>query len=217
MASTIESLPPVSHPVSRPGEPAWEIALLFPPQGQWTEEEYLALNTNRLVELSDGCLEVLPVPMPLHQLILKFLLYQLDSFVSAQGNGMVLFAPTPMRLGPGKYREPDVLYLRPERVPDVRRQPTGADLVMEIVSEGAENRARDLEIKRQEYAAAGIAEYWIVDPEQQRITVLALEGQTYREHGVFAPGARATSVLLPGFGVDVQAAFAAGLGSRSVS
>src|SRR5437773_2718941 len=81
------------------------------------------------------------------------------------------------------------------------RPPDGADLVMEVVSEGSENRKRDLETKRLEFAAAGIAEYWIVDPQEQRITVLVLDGSIYRVHGEFAPGTQASSVLLPGFSV----------------
>ena len=55
---------------SRRGEPTWELALLFPFQGEWTESAYLALDTNRLIELSDGCLEFLPMPTVLHQLIM---------------------------------------------------------------------------------------------------------------------------------------------------
>jgi Uma2 family endonuclease len=120
----------------------------------------------------------------------------------------VLFAPLPVRLWPGKFREPDIVYVRPERVPNLRGQPQGADLAMEIVSPGAENRQRDLEIKRQEYAAAGISEYWLVDPEERRITVFTLDGQSYRVHGEFVPGTQATSALLPGFIVDVEAVFA---------
>jgi len=127
---------------------------------------------------------------------------------------MVLFAPLPVRLWAGKFREPDILYLRPGRVRDLHGQPEGADLVMEVVSEGAENRDRDLNIKRQEYAAAGIPEYWIVDPQEQRITVLVLDGQSYRVHGEFGPGTQANSVLLPGFAVAVEAVFAAGRDSR---
>lgn len=43
------------RPQSGPSpEPAWEVATLFPPQGDWNESDYLALATNRLVELSDG-------------------------------------------------------------------------------------------------------------------------------------------------------------------
>jgi Uma2 family endonuclease len=200
-----------THPASRPGEPAWEVALLFPAQGEWTEAEYLALDAHRLVELSDGCLEVLPMPTIFHQLVVKFLLQWLEGYVSSHaGGGMVLFAPLPIRLGAGKFREPDVVYLRPERAVNLHGQPDGADLVIEVVSEGAENRHRDLEIKRQEYSAAGITEYWIVDPEQQRVTVLTLEGQSYRVHGAYGPGTRATSVLLPGLAVDVEAVLSAG-------
>jgi Uma2 family endonuclease len=54
-------------------EPTWEIAHLFPPQGAWSEEGYLALPTNHLVEFSDGYIEVLPVPSQSHQWIVLFL------------------------------------------------------------------------------------------------------------------------------------------------
>ena len=82
----------------------------------------------------------------------------------------------------------------------------GADLVMEVVSSGDEDRRRDLNTKREEYAQARIAEYWIIDPHLEQITVLTLDGQTYVVHGEFKRGERATSKLLPEFGVDVTAA-----------
>lgn len=194
------------------GEPAWDIALLFPFQGEWTEAEYLALDTNWPVELVDGCLEVLPMPTVLHQLIVQYLFKLLDTYVAAQAVGIVLLAPLPVRLWPGRMREPDLIYLTPKRIRDRRKPPEGADLAMEVVSEGAKNRERDLEIKRQEYAKAGIAEYWIIDPHERCINVLTLDGSEYRVHGEFSPGAQATSVLLPGFAVDVAAVFAAGEG-----
>jgi Uma2 family endonuclease len=204
---TLTGTPPF---VSNPGEPTWEIAHLFPAQGQWTETEYLALDTNRLVELSEGLLEVLPMPTVFHQLIVLYLYRMLDQFVLAQASGRVLVAPLPVRLWAGKFREPDVIYLRPGRIANLLGQPNGADLVMEVVSEGTVNRERDLDIKRREYATAGIAEYWIVDPQEQQITVLALDGTTYRVHGTFRQGEQAMSVLLPGFTVAVESVFAAG-------
>jgi Uma2 family endonuclease len=192
------------------GEPAWEVALLFPPQGEWTEEEYLALDTNRMVELSDGRLEVLPMPTIFHQLLVKYLCAMLDQHVSERNLGTVLFAPLPVRLWAAKYREPDIVFLRHDRARRVHGQPFGADLVMEVVSEGDENRERDLVTKRQEYATAGIAEYWIIDPRERHVTVLTLDEGVYRVHGEFAPEATAASVLLPGFEVDVESVFAAG-------
>jgi len=77
---------------------------------------------------------------------------------------------------------------------------------MEVVSE--DDRRRDLETKRGEYARAGIPEYWIVDPQQGEITVLALDGENYIEHARFPRGQRAASRLLPGFEIEVTAALA---------
>lgn len=191
------------------GEPAWEIARLFPDQGSWSEEEYLALTMNRLVELSHGAVEVLPMPTETHQAIVAFLFEALILFTRPQRRGKVVFAPFRVRLWPGKFREPDLSFMLSEH--ESRRHDEyweGADLVMEVVSE--DDRRRDLETKRREYAQAGIAEYWIVDPRERRITVLGLDGGTrYAERGSYGPGSRAESALLPGFAADVDAVLSA--------
>jgi Uma2 family endonuclease len=202
-------LPPT--PAVKKDEPAWPIAFLFPTQGNWTEDDYLNLNTNWLVEFTDGWIEVLPMPSLEHQKTVKYLLRKLDDHVEAKKLGTVVCAPLPVKIGSGKYREPDIVFLGTGR-PVEKKQPVGAELVMEVVSEGEENHKRDLEIKRREYAAAGIPEYWIIDPEKHEITVLTLELTTYREHGVFRPGSRTTSVLLTGFELDVAEVFKAGTG-----
>lgn len=190
----------------------WEIAFLYPRQGDWTEEEYRALDArgNLLIELSDGCLEFLPMPTVFHQRIVEFLFLALRTFVIAGALGEAKLAPLPIRLWAGKLREPDVMFFRSERLLDPHGYPSGADLAMEVVSEDSKDRKRDLDTKRQEYAAAGIPEYWIVDPQEQTITVLMLDAGVYHEHGVFRPGQKATSVVLGGFEVDVQDVFAAG-------
>jgi len=59
--------------------------------------------------------------------------------------------------------------------------------------------------KRREYAQAHIPEYWIVNPQTELITVLHLENDRYVEHGVFKRGETATSALLEGFLVNVDA------------
>ena len=196
-------------PRSQRGQPAWEVALMFPDQGQWSEDAYFSLEAARPVELVNGWLEVLPMPTLAHQFIVQFLFRLLDQFVSASNQGFVLLAPLPVRLLPMLIREPDVMFFRPERIRG-RRYPDGADLVIEVVSEGEDSRKRDLIEKRAEYAASSVPEYWIVDPAEGRITVLTLEGTAYRAHGEFEPGTTATSVLLPGFSAPVDAVFAAG-------
>ncbi len=189
--------------------PTWDIALLFPHQGQWSVEEYLDLPSNRLVEYAEGRLEVLPMPTTLHQWIVGFLYRALEAFVSTQGLGLTLPAPLRVRLWPDKFREPDVVFMLTAH----RRRAgnefwDGADLAMEVLSDTSEDRRRDLVVKRREYAKAGIAEYWLVDPKQQQITVLRLKGKSYVVHGRFKAGKTATSHLLPGFEVDVATALA---------
>jgi Uma2 family endonuclease len=188
-------------------EPTWDIAELFPAQGSWSEDEYLALDTNRLVEFSHGHLEILPMPTQSHQLLVIALFQLLRAFVAARKLGTALIAPMRMQLWPGKFREPDIMLMLAEN--DERRTDQywlGADLVMEVVS--PDDRRRDLVTKRNEYAMAGIPEYWIVDPTDRQITVLALEGNSYTVHGAFAEGEQATSLLLEGFSVDVTTVFA---------
>ena len=121
---------------------------------------------------------------------------------------MVPFPPLRVRVRPGKIREPDVLFLRNEKF-HLRgnRLWSGADLVMEVVSSEPMDRHRDYQEKLAEYATAGIAEYWIVDPQRRMVTVNRLNGDHYMLHGEFSPGAEATSALLPGFSVDVTALF----------
>lgn len=197
------------------GKPTWDVALLFPPQGEWTEDEFLALEArseNRMMELVDGFLEVLPMPDVEHQRIVKFLLLLLDQHVRSRRLGEVLCAPLPVRLRQRHLREPDIVFLKSHRVKDPHLPPEGTDLALEVVSPGSENRKRDLREKRAAYAKARIPEYWVVDPLKKEVTVFTLSGRRYKVHGKFKPGDRATSKVLAGFAVDVGDVFNAGEG-----
>src|SRR5207249_11537691 len=116
------------------------------------------------------------------------------------------------RLWGGEMRETDIFFVKADRIKDDQRPPEGADLAIEVPSPGKENRDRDLKAKRRVYAKTKIAEYWIIDPERETITVFVLSGKTYKTDGVFKRGEQATSKLLPGFALDVAAVFAAGEG-----
>jgi Uma2 family endonuclease len=202
---------PTGEP-SQPGELTWELTAFFPRQGEWTEGEYLELESRggRLVELVDGSLKVLPMPTLFHQLIVDYLHQQFKSFVVARKLGVVAFAPCPIRLRPKTFREPDIFFLRTGRCTDPKTQPEGADLAIEVVSEDPSDRKRDLVEKKADYAQAAIPEYWIVDPQERRITVLVLDGEQYRADGEYHPGQMACSKLLDGLEIDVAAVFKAG-------
>jgi Uma2 family endonuclease len=176
-------------------------------QGLWTAEQYLKLTdqTNRLIEFADGSVEVLPMPTRRHQVILALLYELFVTFIRPRG-GKVLFAPLRLQVRPNKYREPDLLLLLDSN--DPRNQNAfwlGADLVIEIVS--PDDPERDTKIKRADYAEAGIPEYWIVNPADETITVLTLDGEAYVEHATFRRGESATSALLNGFAARVDEMF----------
>jgi Uma2 family endonuclease len=205
MASRREPAPPLSTQADL------ETLLpeILPEQGCWTDEQYLGLtdDTNRLVEFTDGYLEVLPMQTDYHQSILQYLFLQFVEFVRPRG-GKVHFAALRLRIRPGMFRDPDLLLLLDAK--DPRRENRfwlGADLVLEVVS--PDKPERDLVTKRGDYAEAGIPDYWIVNPDTEMVTVLRLQGGVYVEHGVFGRGEAASSPLLDGFAVPVDEVFAA--------
>ena len=133
------------------------------------------------------------------------MLYAFDAVVKPLG-GKVRSAPLRLRIGTGKFREPDLLLLL--SASDRRRQNrfwTGADLVVEVVS--PDKPERDLVSKRQDYAAAGVAEYWIVNPSNETILVLVLNKNRYRQLGCFARGSATRSSLLQEFHLSVDQVF----------
>ncbi|MSU76835.1 MAG: Uma2 family endonuclease [Gemmataceae bacterium] len=189
------------------GEYAQNVLDVMPSQGPLSDEDYLRLtdSTSRLIEFTDGTLEPLPMPTDLHQTILDYLFTLFKAFIVPIG-GKAHFAAIRLRIRPGKFREPDIILVKDAK--DRRRRNRfwiGADLALEVVSK--DNPLRDIVAKRADYAEANIPEYWIVNPQTETITVLRLEGSSYIEHGVFARGQQAISVILAGFMVDVTSVF----------
>jgi Uma2 family endonuclease len=180
---------------------------ILPSQGKWSEEEYLVLtdHRNRLVEFTDGFLEVLPMPTDKHQAILGFMYLAFLNFIEPRG-GKVRFSPLRRRIRPDKFREPDLLLLL--SAADPRRQNRfweGADLALEVVSE--DEPERDLIDKRNDYAEAHVPEYWIVNPQTETVTVLRLRGDAYEQVGLYRRGESAASPQLSPFMVPVSAVF----------
>jgi len=105
---------------------------------------------------------------------------------------------------------PDLAFVRNERWDQVvtGEKFTGPlDLVIEVVSSGAENRRRDLLVKRQLYGKYGIAEYWVVDPENRLVEVYRLRDDRLESVATLREGDEITTPLLPGFRLSVAAVF----------
>ena len=202
-----------SMPLTPSQEPeyAWEVATLYPEQGEWSEEEYLELTdrANRRIEFTDGRLEFLPMPTEIHEALVQFLLLALLEFVDKMKLGKVYSNGIRLRIRPRKHRLPDIIFLHKMHFhARHNRVWNGADLVMEVVSDDPKDRTRDYQTKLADYAEAKVAEYWIVDPDRQCVTVHRLESNRYVVHGEFTRGQQATSALLSGFAIDVASLFA---------
>lgn len=186
------------------GDLTIDVAELYPPQGQWTEGDYFSLpETNRLVELSEGRLIMPPHPTYRHQTALQNLFLRLNAFVEERGLGVVRFAPLPVRLWPGKIREPDIFYIAKQHADRIGDEFCGVpDLIVEIIS--PPTRRLDRSEKLYEYAKAGVSEYWMVDPDEGTIEVHALREGSYTLLGKHTTGELARSALLSGFQISVD-------------
>lgn len=161
-----------------------------------TFEEYLAYDdgTDGRHELVEGELVPLPPESPENNEIAKELFWVLA--ISRIVPRSLVFThtceiqvPRPGKKPQSRY--PDVVILREEHLQLMGERLTvttsmpAPRLVAEVVSPGKESQERDYVLKRSEYAAVGIPEYWIIDPLERKITVLRLENGSYVEVGVF--------------------------------
>jgi Uma2 family endonuclease len=138
---------------------------------KWTLEEVHSLpDDGNKYELVRGELFVTPPPTEGHETILARLSGILVPFVTAQALGTV-FHPRAVVRFEGSEVEPDIMVRAPRPSPakDWDDAPTPI-LVVEVLS--GSTRRRDNVQKRDLYLDAGVAEYWIIDPERQSIRVV---------------------------------------------
>jgi Uma2 family endonuclease len=129
-------------------------------------------------EILDGELYVTPAPSPLHQRLSKRLQRRLEDYFEARSIGEVFNAPIDLILGDHDIAQPDLLIAAdPAQVSD-RGIERAALMVIEILSPST--RALDRGAKMRRYADRGVAHYWIVDPDAQRIECFRLEAGEYR-------------------------------------
>jgi Uma2 family endonuclease len=161
-------------------------------------------------EIIDGEHYATPSPRIRHQVIVGNLYLLIASWLEANPIGRVFLSPLDVVMSNIDIVEPDLLYLSNARAAatltelHVRGVP---DLLVEIASPGT--RKRDDGIKRHLYERAGVSEYWIVDPDVDRIRVHRREGSTFgratelsREHDNVL-----STQLLPGLEMPLSRIF----------
>ena len=141
---------------------------------RWTYEEFARLpDDGNRYEVIGGELYVTPTPKAIHQKILMRLGAAVEVFTAEHGVGE-LFGPLDVLFGEGDYMEPDLVFVRSDRLDIVtdRGAEGPPDLIVEVLS--PTTAIRDRGIKRERYAYFGVPEYWVVDPVRKRIEVYRL-------------------------------------------
>jgi Uma2 family endonuclease len=145
-------------------------------------EEYLTLTTDKKAEWVDGEVVYMTLVSIRHEQLRGFLFFVLKGFVQRHNLGSVFGPETMMRLEEQRRgREPDILFITNNKTRLLREDylDGAADLVVEIVS--PESIGRDRGEKFIEYEAAGIKEYWLIDPHryQAEFYNLGVDGRYY--------------------------------------
>lgn len=143
--------------------------------GEYTTEDYYALPPERRAELINGEIYDMASPSPLHQMIATEIWQSLKNYIRAQkGECIPVVAPLDVCLDCDDRTmiQPDVLVVC-NRKKLLNRCVFGApDFVAEIISDST--RSRDMYLKLEKYASAGVSEYWIVDPVKRKVIVYDL-------------------------------------------
>lgn len=157
----------------------------------YTEDDYYGLPENIRAELIDG--ELIynqAAPSRLHQALLGELYTLIHHYIkSKKGSCRVYPAPFAVKLEEDRDTivEPDISVIcDPGKLTD--RGCTGApDWIIEIISPGTSSH--DYIRKLGLYEAAGVREYWIVDPARETVFVyymeenkFSVETYTFRDH-----------------------------------
>ncbi|WP_420456261.1 Uma2 family endonuclease [Rubrivirga sp.] len=130
----------------------------------------------------------------------------LGTHVQIRALGVVRFEKALVALTRNDY-EPDVCFFGESKAAQIERQTLeypAPDLVVEVLSDSTEHRDRG--VKFEDYAAHGVSEYWIVDPEAEVVEQYALEGERYALRMKSGTG-RLASLAAEGFDVPVRALF----------
>lgn len=154
-------------------------------------------------ELARGVLEVSEVPDEFPHGMLVFWFYQTLGIFSRDHPGLI------QRFGGGSEYRLVIPVLESGRHPDIAVTLVGSPknirghrppaLAIEVVSPGREAHERDYKVKREEYLAYGLAEYWVVDPFERRVVVLLRDGGAWVERVFTRPEESAAGLVLPGF------------------
>lgn len=172
----------------------------------WTWEDLWDLpEDGNLYEIIDGELYVMAPPIPVHQEISFRVAVSFHGATEKGRLGKVYSAPIGVKLGDRNIVQPGIIFVARDRFSMVKKEYIDGppDIVVEIFSPST--RLKDLNLKADLYARAGVPEYWRIDPRRRSVVVLALTDGVYvptpTEDGI------ARSAVLPGVAIPIVPLF----------
>lgn len=154
-----------------------------------TFQDYLEYddNTNCLYELVDGELKLMTPASPMHSDIIDFIFKQFDREIERFNlDYVVKQTSVGIRTNYKTSRLPDVCVIPKQDWKQLRNMRVSSAvlevpfaIIVEVVSPGKEGRKRDYIDKKNEYKNKQIPEYWIVDPQENKISILSLVNSEY--------------------------------------
>ena len=172
-------------------------------EGRTTFDEFLEIiDDGQKADLLDGAIYMASPDSVENNDLNTWLCSVLSLFVETKGLGKVYVSRVAYRLGKKRGPEPDLGFVTKKMLKKRRRGYIDGPpaLAVEIVS--ADSVQRDYLQKRAVYEAAGVQEYWILDPDEKRATFLTWKKGRFEEmplkDGVFH------SKVVPGFYLPVD-------------
>ena len=155
---------------------------VYPRQGTYTIDDYLALPDDQRVELIDGVIYDMGAPTSWHQLIAGEIFFELRNYIKSNHGSCVPFiAPTDVQLDIDNRTmvQPDVMVICQRDRVNYKRIFGAPDLVIEVLSPST--KVKDMLIKSAKYHNAGVQEYWMVDPGNETVSVFDFRDEDIRQ------------------------------------
>lgn len=168
-------------------------------------EEWAALDEDVEGELVDGILEEEEMPSFLHEIVVAWFIRIVGTWVSRR-RGQVAASEAKIAVGPRRGRKPDLSVYLPRGMPSLSEPlvRTPPHVVVEVASPRPRDVRRDRVEKIRDYARAGVAFYWIVDPTLRSFEVLELGADRRYTVALAASRGRVRVPGCPGLNIDLD-------------
>lgn len=157
-------------------------------------------------ELHNGKIIYMASPLSPHQIVSGNLHTELGYFVKQNKLGRVFAAPMDVRFTPNDVVQPDLFFIKNDRLDIVQRIIEGApNLIIEIKSDG--NKPREMNYKKYLYEMGSVQEYWIVYPDLKTVRQYELIDDELHHVRTLTALDTLKSNVLPNFEMPVSAIF----------